>query len=106
MQAKNLNLSIRKVCFNLEALKSNLDEINQASVTENFAFGIERSEIGNNLFGLFRLSAFRCRNRNEWCLNHFLIYTRRKCQSMLRRGKWNIHFWRKLKLHTEIIRKK
>ena len=73
MLTKNLQFSIRKVCFHLECLKSNLDEINQASVTENFAFGIERSEIGNNLFGLFRLSAFRCRNRNEWCLNHFLI---------------------------------
>ena len=73
MQAKNLNLSIRKVCFNLEALKSNLDEINQACVTENFAFGIERIENGSNLFGFFGLSAFRCRNRNEWCVNHFLI---------------------------------
>ena len=73
MQAKNLKLSIRKVCFNWEALKSNLDEINQACVTENFAFGIERFGNGNNLFGFFGLSAFRCRNRNEWCLNHFLI---------------------------------
>ena len=73
MQTKNLQLSIRKICFDLEALKSNLDEKNQASVTENLTFGIERFENGNNLFGLFGLLAFRCRNRNEWCLNHFLI---------------------------------